>query len=131
MRHRALALLLSTSIAATSLTTLPALAQMDADTKEAKALFEDGVKLYKAGDFEKARVKFKAAYGLKKRPSILLNLARAELQTKHPVEAAAHFHELMTLADAKPEDKDDARQASPSVASSSAWSWSKRLRAAP
>lgn len=82
---------------------------MDADTKEAKTLFEDGVKLYREGHYEEARVKFKAAYGLKKRPSILLNLARAELQTKRPLDAAAHFRELIAMPDAKAEDRDDAK----------------------
>lgn len=82
---------------------------MDADTKEAKTLFEDGVKLYKTGKFEEARVKFKAAYGLKKRPSIVLNLARAEMQTKRQLDAIAHFKEVIAMADAKPEDKDEAK----------------------
>ncbi|MBI2394614.1 MAG: tetratricopeptide repeat protein [Deltaproteobacteria bacterium] len=112
MRFRAFAFVLATSFATTSVT-LPvhdAFAQgMDADTKEAKTLFEDGVKLYKAGKYEEARVKFKAAYGLKKRPSIILNLAHAELQTKRPLDAIAHFKEVLALPDAKPDDKDEAK----------------------
>lgn len=112
MRMRAFAFILATSFATSSLT-LPvrdAFAQgMDADTKEAKALFEDGVKLYKAGKYEEARVKFKAAYGLKKRPSIVINLANAELQTKRPLDAIAHFKEVMAMGDAKPDDKDEAK----------------------
>ncbi|GAC1527307.1 MAG: hypothetical protein NVS3B10_25150 [Polyangiales bacterium] len=113
MRTRALASLLSLAIAGASLH--PAVfggiahAQMDADTKEAKTLFEDGVKLYKEAKYEEARVKFKAAYGLKKRPSIIINLARSELQTKRPLDAAAHFKETLALPDLKPEDRDDAR----------------------
>ncbi len=112
MRNEALACLLAVSVASAS-TTLPtryAHAQaMDADTKEAKKLFEDGVALYKAGKYEEARVKFKAAYGLKKRPSIILNLANAEMQTKRPVDAAAHYREVLGMADAKPDDKEDAK----------------------
>jgi len=112
MRMRAFAFILATTFATSSLT-LPArdvFAQgMDADTKEAKALFEDGVKFYKAGKYEEARVKFKAAYGLKKRPSIVLNLAHAEAQTKRPIEAIAHFKEVIAMSDAKPDDKDEAR----------------------
>ncbi|MFI5301683.1 MAG: PEGA domain-containing protein [Polyangiales bacterium] len=100
---------LTTPMGVLTLTTQTARAEMDADTKEAKVLFEDGVKLYRDGHFEEARVKFKAAYGLKKRPSILLNLARAELQTKRPLDAAAHFRELLAMSDAKPEDREDAR----------------------
>ncbi|MGZ3416961.1 MAG: hypothetical protein ACXWUG_11785 [Polyangiales bacterium] len=82
---------------------------MDADTKEAKILFEEGVKLYKGGKYEEARVKFKAAYGLKKRPSIVLNLANAELQTKRPLEAVGHYKELIGMADAKADDKAEAQ----------------------
>ena len=112
MRNRAIASLLAVSVASASLPTVfftgVASAQMDADTKEAKALFEEGVKLYKDGKYEEARVKFKAAYGLKKRPSILINLARAELQTKRPYDAALHFKECLGLPDLKPEDKTDA-----------------------
>jgi hypothetical protein len=112
MRTRALASLLALSVAGASLPSAfwsgIVAAQMDADTKEAKTLFEEGVKLYKDGKYEEARVKFKAAYGLKKRPSILINLARAELQTKRPYDAAVHFKECLTLPDLKPEDKADA-----------------------
>lgn len=113
MRIRAFAFILATTFATSSVVTLPVrdvFAQgMDADTKEAKALFEDGVKLYKAGKYEEARVKFKAAYGLKKRPSIILNLANAEVQTKRPLDAIAHFKEVMAMGDAKPDDKDEAK----------------------
>ena len=108
MRTRALACILATALASTSLPTV-GFAQMDADTKEAKTLFEDGVKLYKAGSYEEARVKFKAAYGLKRRPSIVLNLGHAELQTKRPLDAAGHFREVIAMADAKQDDKDDAK----------------------
>ena len=112
MRNEALACLLAVSVASGSVTleTKSAYAQaMDADTKEAKKLFEEGVALYKTGKFEEARSKFKAAYGLKKRPSIVLNLANAELQTKRPMDAATHYHEVLGLADAKPDDKEDAK----------------------
>src|SRR5689334_10733394 len=112
MRSRALPLAIALSLASAPLVfPLPsAIAQgMDADTKEAKALFEDGVKLYKAGKFEEARVKFKAAYGLKKRPSIVLNLANAEMQTKRPMDAIAHFKEVLSMGDAKQDDKDEAK----------------------
>ena len=112
MRSRALPLVIALSLASAPLIfPLPAaIAQgMDADTKEAKILFEDGVKLYKAGKFEDARVKFKAAYGLKKRPSIVLNLARAEMQTKRQLDGIAHFKEVIAMPDAKPDDKDEAK----------------------
>ena len=88
MRIRAIASILAVTVATASLPTAALAQGMDADTKEAKALFEDGLKLYKAGKPEEARVKFKAAYGLKKRPSIILNLAHAELDTKRPLDAA-------------------------------------------
>src|SRR5688572_4372757 len=116
MRTRFIACLMVTTMVATSLPNLSsrsggrASAQtMDADTKEAKSLFEDGVKLYKTGKYEEARVKFKAAYGLKKRPSITINLANAELQTKRPIDALAHFREVLAMSDAKAEDKEEAR----------------------
>jgi hypothetical protein len=113
MRSRALSLVIALSLASAPMVfPLPAaIAQgMDADTKEAKTLFEDGVKLYKAAKYEEARVKFKAAYGLKKRPSIVLNLANAELQTKRHMDAIAHFKEVLSMSDAKPDDKDEAKQ---------------------
>lgn len=111
-RSRALSLVVALSLASAPLVLpLPAaIAQgMDADTKEAKTLFEDGVKLYKAAKYEEARVKFKAAYGLKKRPSIVLNLANAEMQTKRPLDAIAHFKEVLAMPDAKQDDKDEAK----------------------
>src|SRR5688572_6246000 len=112
MRSRAIPLVIAVCLATGPLVfPLPAaIAQgMDADTKEAKTLFEDGVKLYKAGKYEEARVKFKAAYGLKKRPSIVLNLANAEMQTKRTMDAIAHFKEVLAMADAKQDDKDEAK----------------------
>lgn len=115
MRKQALACLLAVSLASASTSTQlvfvrDAHAQaMDADTKEAKKLFEEGVALYKTGKYEEARVKFKAAYGLKKRPSIIINLANAEMQTKRPLDAAAHYREVLGMADAKPDDKEDAK----------------------
>lgn len=112
MRTRALAFVLATSVAATSVSLNVPRAEaqgMDADTKEAKSLFEEGVKLYKAGKYEEARVKFKAAYGLKKRPSIVLNLANSELQTKRYLDAIAHYKEVMSLPEAKQDDKDEAK----------------------
>jgi hypothetical protein len=93
MRFRAIASILAVTLATASLPTAAIAQGMDADTKEAKALFEDGLKLYKAGKTEEARVKFKAAYGLKKRPSIVLNLAHTELDTKRYMEASQHFRE--------------------------------------
>jgi hypothetical protein len=113
MRNRALAFVLAVSVGAAAFegpVFLPsAFAQgMDADTKEAKSLFEEGVKLYKGGKYEEARVKFKAAYGLKKRPSIVLNLANAELQTKRPLDAVNHYKELIGMPDAKADDKAEA-----------------------
>jgi tetratricopeptide (TPR) repeat protein len=115
MRKQALACLLAVSLASASTSTQlvfvrDAHAQaMDADTKEAKKLFDEGVALYKTGKYEEARVKFKAAYGLKKRPSIIINLANAEMQTKRPLDAAAHYREVLGMADAKPDDKEDAK----------------------
>jgi hypothetical protein len=109
MRIRAIASILALSMATASVP-VAALAQgMDADTKEAKVLFEDGLKLYKAGKAEEARVKFKAAYGLKKRPSIVLNLAHTELDTKRYVEAAFHFREALGLPGLDKDDQDNAR----------------------
>ncbi|GAC1572666.1 MAG: hypothetical protein NVS3B20_04520 [Polyangiales bacterium] len=109
MRTRVLACILATTFAAASLPTRVLLAEMDADTKEAKSLFEEGVKLFKGGKFEQARVKFKAAYGLKRRPSIVINLARSELETKRPLDASTHFREVMAMPDAKQDDKEEAK----------------------
>ncbi len=109
MRFRAIASILALSIATASVPTAAIAQGMDADTREAKSLFEEGLKLYKTGKPEEARVKFKAAYGLKKRPSIVLNLAHTELDTKRPLEAAAHFREALALPGLDKDDQDNAR----------------------
>lgn len=72
---------------------------------EARKRFLEGVKLYDAKKYEQARVSFAQAYALKKHPAVLLNLAQAELNSGHALDAAQHFKDYL-----KEVPKDDAKR---------------------
>lgn len=69
---------------------------------EARARFDEGVKLTEAGEHESARVKFNQAWALLENSAILFNLARSEELSDHPVEALEHFRRF---AKAPPDSK--------------------------
>jgi hypothetical protein len=74
----------------------------DTATAEARARFDEGIKLAEAGDHESARLKFNQAWALMKIPAILYNLARSEQLSNHPVEALEHYRQF---AKAPPDPK--------------------------
>lgn len=70
----------------------------DSDKVEARARFDEGIKLGEAGDHEAARLKFRQAYALLKNSgAVLYNLARAERLSNHPVEAFEHYRLFVEL----------------------------------
>lgn len=66
----------------------------DSVTLEARARFEEGIKLAEGGDHEAARLKFNQAWALLKTPAILYNLARAEQLSGHLLEALEHYRQF-------------------------------------
>ncbi len=69
----------------------------------ARARFQEGVKHYDAGDFQKARAAFLQAYALKKHPAVLLNLAQSELRSGYHADAATHFSSYLRGDGSAPE----------------------------
>lgn len=69
----------------------------DSVTAEARARFEEGIKLAETGDHESARLKFNQAWALLQTPAILYNLARAEHLSGHLVEALAHYRQFVNM----------------------------------
>src|SRR5262249_39566680 len=70
----------------------PVLAEPSSEAvRMARKRFQEGVAAVDAGNYEGARVAFQQAYALKPHPSVLRNLAQAELMTKRYLEAARHL----------------------------------------
>ncbi len=80
---------------------LHANAQTDFERQEAQARFDEGNKLYAAGRYEEARVKFTQAWATLKRPNVLFNLARAEQLAGKPIDAARHYRRHAHMNDPK------------------------------
>lgn len=64
---------------------------------EATTRFEEGNTLWGQGKHEEARLKYVQAYAVLKKPGVLFNLARAEMQVGHTVEAYVRFREFLKL----------------------------------
>jgi hypothetical protein len=77
--------------------------------KESARLIEDGRKAYKAGQFDKARELFAAAYKLKAESNTQLLLAMAEAKSNRPRDAAEHLEAY--LREAKTASADDKQTA--------------------
>ncbi len=89
--------------------TLPATAQDDAVTIQARARFKEGVEAYDKGQYENARLAFLQAYALKKHPAVLLNLAQSSAKAGHALEAAKSFHQFLKEAtSSSPQQRADA-----------------------
>lgn len=67
------------------------------------ALVVRGVDRYKHADYEGARVAFARAFGLSPRTALLFNLALAEVQSGHAVDAIKHFRLYLNAPDADPD----------------------------
>jgi hypothetical protein len=90
---------------------LPAHAQDDAVTVQARARFKEGVEHFDKGRYEDARLSFLQAYTLKRHPSVLLNLAQSSAKSNHPLEAAKYFQQFLKEATtASPAQRKDAEQ---------------------
>lgn len=88
---------------------LPASAQDDPTTKQARARFQEGVEFYDKGQYDNARASFLQAYALKKHPAVLLNLAQSSLKAGHPLEASQYFQQYLKEATtATPAQRKDA-----------------------
>jgi hypothetical protein len=89
-------------------TARPARAASDVEMEEAKALLRDGERAFKAGEYEKARVKFNAAYGVIPSVDILWNIATSEFKAGRAVESLKHFRQYIHDPKARPERKAEA-----------------------
>jgi hypothetical protein len=69
----------------------PLLARADGELDAARQRFNEGVKFFDAGQYDKARAAFLQAWVLKKHPAVLLNLAQSSLRGHHDAEAARYF----------------------------------------
>lgn len=75
---------------------------------EAKALLREGERAFKAGEYDKARVKFSAAYGVIPSVDILWNVATSEFKAGRVVESLKHFRQYVRDPNARPERKKEA-----------------------
>ena len=73
----------------------PLLARADGDADAARQRFNEGVKFFDAGQYDKARAAFLQAWVLKKHPAVLLNLAQSSLRGHHEAEAARYFDQYL------------------------------------
>ena len=79
-------------------------AVLAAPTKDdADGLIVRGVDRYKHQDYEGARVAFARSFELSPKTALLFNLALAEAQCGHSVEAVKHFRQYVGAADAAPD----------------------------
>lgn len=91
-------------------TSVPAVAQDDPTTVQARARFKEGVEAYDKGKFEEARLLFLQAYTLKKHPAVLLNLAQSSAKSGHYLDASKYFQQFLKEADATAAQKRDAEK---------------------
>ncbi len=77
----------------------------------ARQRFEEGVKLFDRGEYERAQAAFLQAWVLKQHPAVLLNLAQSELRSGDHVPAARHFAAyLRDYPDTPPKERAAAQQ---------------------
>jgi hypothetical protein len=89
----------------------PGKLKSEAATDKARELYNDGLKAYRAGQWEKARVAFLASWALAPHYQIAANLGDCELKTGHFRDAAEHaaFYAREMPADLSRAEKDGAR----------------------
>ncbi|HSO40686.1 MAG TPA: hypothetical protein VLT33_49510 [Labilithrix sp.] len=102
--------LLIPTLAVALLAFAPAASAQLSARDEAKARFETGLKYYDAHDFESARIAFAQAYAVLQTPNVLVNLGRSELYSNHPVDALAHFDQVIADASAPADKRADAKR---------------------
>lgn len=89
---------------------LPAIAQDDPTTVQARARFKEGVDAYDKGKFEEARLLFLQAYTLKKHPAVLLNLAQSSAKSGHYLDASKYFQQYLKEAEPSATGRRDAEK---------------------
>jgi hypothetical protein len=91
------------AIAILSLGVVTAASGVAAPTKDdPDALVVRGVDRYKHEDYEGARAAFARAFELSAKTALLFNLALAEVQSGHAVDAVKHFRDYLNEPDADP-----------------------------
>jgi hypothetical protein len=73
------------------------------------ALLGQGTDLFRRADYEGARAAFARAYELDPKPATLFNLGLSELNSNHPVEAAAHLRAYLTHTEEPAAKRDSVR----------------------
>jgi hypothetical protein len=68
------------------------------DVARARALFEQGLEAARAEHWDEAREAFRESLAIAERPSTLVNLAGAEVETGHLVEGAESYRRFLELA---------------------------------
>lgn len=68
------------------------------DVARARTLFEEGLEAARAEHWDEAREAFRESLAIAERPSTLVNLAGAEVQTGHLVEGAESYRRFLELA---------------------------------
>jgi hypothetical protein len=70
-----------------------------AANKELRAAFERGLAHARSGQWASALAEFEACYRIAPRPSVLFNLAGAQLRTGHLLHAHANYHRIKSSKD--------------------------------
>jgi len=104
MNHRVLASTISIVLAVS-----PGAAAADTRT-DAETSYREGISRFLHGDFERARSALLQAYAGDPQPKYLWDLALAEVNSTHPVEALAHFRKFLSLPSATDDDRQRARK---------------------
>src|SRR6185369_7449188 len=68
------------------------------DVAQARALSEQGLAAARAQQWDDAAAAFRARLAIAERPSTLLNLAGAEVETGHLIEGAASYRRFLEIA---------------------------------
>lgn len=112
-----IALLLAALLVPTSLMVPTSLARAQGDDAElaaARALFDEGIAAAREERWEAARSAFERSYAIAERPTTLLNLAGAQVQTGRLVEATESYRRFLAEENAGPRQaryRRDAQQA--------------------
>ncbi len=99
---RALAIVLAAAVTLTA-------GRSFAGDETANSLINSGVEHYKHHDYELARIDFERAYSLDPQSGTLFNLALAELQSGHPLDAARHLRAYLLSPEVPPERRESVR----------------------
>lgn len=97
------------ALAAVALAAAWPTASLAADDPTPVALLDQGADLFRHGDYEGARAAFARAYELDPEPATLFNLGLSELNSNHPVEAAAHLRAYLTHTEEPAQKRESVR----------------------